>query len=91
MANTKAAIKEIRSSERRRKVNQIHRSRSRTYLKKARRLAEMSQFEDAEATAMAAISALDRAARQGVIHKNTAARRKSRLMKHLHQAKQQTT
>jgi small subunit ribosomal protein S20 len=36
-----------------------------------------------------AVSALDRAAQQGIIHKNNAARRKSRLMQRLNQAKQQ--
>jgi small subunit ribosomal protein S20 len=39
--------------------------------------------------AMRAVSALDRAAQKGVIHKNNAARRKSRLLRYLNQAKQQ--
>jgi small subunit ribosomal protein S20 len=40
--------------------------------------------------AQRAVSALDKAAQKGVIHKNNAARRKSRLMKRLDQARQQT-
>ena len=89
LANTKSAIKRIRSSERRRKINQVHRSRARTYVKKARVLIAQGQLEEAELMAYQAASALDRAAQKGVIHKNNAARRKSRLMKHLNQAKQQ--
>jgi small subunit ribosomal protein S20 len=90
LANTKAAIKRIRASERRRKYNQIHRSRPRTSIKKARSLIAAHQFEEAEVMTREAMSALDKAAQQGVIHKNNAARRKARLMKHLNQAKQQT-
>jgi len=47
------------------------------------------QLEEAEVMARQAVSALDRAAQRGVIHKNNAARRKSRLLKHLRQAQQQ--
>ena len=90
MANTKAAIKRIRASERRRKYNQIHRSRPRTSIKKARSLIAAHQIEEAEVMTQEAMSALDKAAQQGVIHKNNAARRKARLMKQLNQAKQQT-
>ncbi len=48
---------------------------------------DAGQLEEAEAMAREAASALDRAARKGVIHKNNAARRKSRLMQHLNKAK----
>ncbi len=89
MANTKSAIKRIRASERRRRYNQVHRSRARTFVKKTRSLIAAGQLEDAEAMARQAISALDKAAQKGVIHKNNAARRKARLMKQLNQAKQQ--
>ena len=87
MANTKSAIKRIRSSERRRRINQIHRSRARTFVKKTRRLIDTGQLGEAEAMALQAASALDKAAQKGVIHKNQAARSKSRLMKQLNQAK----
>ncbi len=89
MANTKSAIKRIRSSERKRKINQVHRSRARTFVKRTRVLIAAGQFEEAEAMAQQAISALDKAAQKGIIHKNNAARSKSRLMKQLNQAKQQ--
>jgi small subunit ribosomal protein S20 len=90
LANTKSAIKEIRRSARKRRFNQAHRSKARTYVKMTRRLIAAGQLEEAEVTALQAVSALDRAAQKGVIHKNNAARRKSRLMKRLSQAKQQT-
>jgi small subunit ribosomal protein S20 len=86
LANTKSAIKRIRSAERRRRVNQIHRSRARTYVKRARRLVEAGRLEEAQAVAQEAMSSLDRAAQKGVIHKNNAARRKARLMHSLNQA-----
>ena len=88
MANTKSAIKRVRSSERRRKINQVHRSRARTYVKKTRVLIADGKFDEAETMVREAASALDVAAQKGVIHPNNAARRKSRLMKQLNQAKQ---
>lgn len=89
MANTQSAIKRIRSSERKRRINQVHRSRARTYVKRARQLITSGNLEEAEAMAHQAASALDKAAQKGIIHKNKAARSKSRLMKQLNQAKQQ--
>jgi small subunit ribosomal protein S20 len=89
LANTKSAIKRIRSSERKRRINQVHRSRARTYIKRTRSLVAAGQLDEAEAMARQAICALDRAAQKGVIHKNNASRRKSRLMHLLKQAKQQ--
>jgi small subunit ribosomal protein S20 len=89
LANTKSAIKRIRSSERKRRINQVHRSRARTFVKQTRKLIDTGQLEEAEAMAYEAVSALDKAAQKGIIHKNTAARSKSRLIKQLSQAKQQ--
>jgi len=79
LANIRSAIKRIRSSERRRVRNPTVRSSTRTFVKKARNTIQ-SGNPSAEAI-QKAISALDRAAAKGVIHKNNAARRKSRLMK----------
>ncbi len=84
MANTRSAIKRIRSSERRRVRNRIVRSSTRTYVKKARATI-LSGNPSVEAIEKA-LSALDRAAAKGVIHKNNAARRKSRLMKQYNRA-----
>ncbi len=91
MANTQSAIKRIRSAERRRRINQVHRSRARTFVKKTRKLIASGEYQEAEAMARQAVSALDKAAQKGVIHKNKAARSKSRLLKELSQARQQTT
>lgn len=84
MANTKSAKKRIRSNERRHERNTVYRSRVKTMVKKA----EQSIFSGSpdEATIREAISTLDKAAVKGIIHKNNAARRKSRLMKKLNAA-----
>lgn len=89
MANTKSAIKRIRSTERKRKINIVHRSRARTCIKRARQLIVTGQFEEAEVMVREAGAALDKAAQKGIIHKNNAARRKSRLVQQLNKAKQQ--
>jgi len=90
VANLKSAIKQIRASERRRKVNQMHRSRARTQVKQTRLMIEDGELVEAEAMLSQASSALDKAAKKGALHPNTAARRKSRLMKALSRAKNQS-
>ena len=80
MANTKSAIKHIKTSEERRLRNRAVKSSARTFVKRAR-VAITTGSEDSAAAITAAISALDRAAQKGVIHRNNAARRKSRLLK----------
>jgi small subunit ribosomal protein S20 len=87
LANLKSSIKRIRSSRRKAVRNQIVRSTARTYIKKARRLIEQGDLEQANEVVQKAISALDRAAQKGVIHRNNAARRKSRLLKLFHKAR----
>lgn len=87
MANLKSSIKRIRSSRRKAAYNQIVRSTANTYVKRARRLIDAGELEEAQEVVRQAVSALDRAARKGVIHTNNAARRKSRLMKHLNAAR----
>jgi small subunit ribosomal protein S20 len=82
LANTASALKRIRSNNRKRLRNKIVRTRTRTAIRAAREATP----EEARTATLAAISALDRAAQKGVIHRNNAARRKSRLMKRLVQA-----
>jgi small subunit ribosomal protein S20 len=89
LANTKSAIKRIRSTERKHKVNTVHRSRARTYIKKARQLIVAGHFDEAEVVVRQAGAALDKAAQKGIIHQNNAARRKARLVRQLNKAKQQ--
>jgi small subunit ribosomal protein S20 len=81
MANTRSALKRIRSSERRRIRNQMIHSRVKTLIRKARRFIEAGELEQARLAVGDAISALDKAAERGVLHRNNAARRKSRLLK----------
>lgn len=83
MANIKSQIKRNRQNEKRRLRNRVYSGRARTFVKKARASIETGKIEDARQATIEAISALDKAAEKGVIHKNNAARRKSRLMKHL--------
>ena len=79
MANTKSAIKRMRQSERRRVRNRTIRSQVRTAIKTAR-----TAGGDTLRTAVAeAIRTLDRAVTKGVVHRNTAARKKSSLAKKL--------
>jgi small subunit ribosomal protein S20 len=87
LANTKSAIKRIRSSERKRERNQVFRSRARTFVRKAWALIDEGQFDEAEPAVRQAIIALDKAAEKGIIHKNNAARRKSRLMQRFNHAR----
>lgn len=85
MANIKSQIKRNKQNDKRRLQNRIVRGAARKATSKARiDLDGGSQAESKEAV-LQAVSALDRAAAKGVIHKNNAARRKSRLMKRLNQ------
>ena len=83
MANIKSQIKRNKQNEKRRVRNRVMRGSARTFVKRARLAIEAGEKESAIEATQVAISALDKAAEQGIIHKNNAARRKSRLMKHL--------
>jgi small subunit ribosomal protein S20 len=85
LANKKSAIKRLRSADRRRLRNRVYRVGARTAVKKARQAMEKGNPEQAREAVRAAASALDKAAEKGIIHKNNAARRKSRLMRQLNQ------
>ena len=79
------AIKAAKVQERRRVVNRRVRSATRTAVKKALRALSGGGEEQGEAVRLAA-SRLDRAVTKGVMHRNAAARGKSRLMKRLNAA-----
>jgi small subunit ribosomal protein S20 len=83
LPNTKSAAKAARQAERRRRRNQPIRTAAKTYVRKARTAIADGATDDALAAVVKAQSYLDSAATKGVIHKNNAARRKSRLMKRL--------
>ena len=82
MANIKSQIKRNKTNERRRLRNKAVRSELRTRVKNAVTAAETGAETSVDAVRLA-VKKLDKAAAKGVIHKNQAARRKSRLMKRL--------
>ena len=85
MANIKSQIKRNRQNEKRRLRNKAARSEIKTRIKTSVRLAETEGTTD-EATVDAlntAVRKLDKAASKGIIHKNQAANRKSRLMRRI--------
>ena len=89
MANIKSAIKRNKQNEKRRQLNRIFRGSTRTQVKDAKIAIESGDKDVATSEVNEAIQKLDRAASKGIIHKNNAARRKSRLMKHLAKLDQQ--
>jgi small subunit ribosomal protein S20 len=82
VANTKSAMKRMRQNERRRLRNRTVRSKVRTAVKVARTV-PVGQGSEAQAAVHEAIRALDKAVTKGVIHGNTAARKKSALARRL--------
>lgn len=82
MANIKSQIKRNRQNEAARLRNKAVRSEMKTRTKRAITAAEEGSADSVEATRLA-IKRIDKAASRGVIHKNTAARRKSRLVKRI--------
>ena len=87
MPNNAAAEKRMRQEQRRRTFNRSTKSIVKTNITKARQaIATPSITPETAADAVRnAVSELDKAAKKGVIHKNNAARRKSRLMKQLNE------
>ena len=83
MANIKSQIKRNRQNEKRRQRNRAVRSEVNTRTRNALDAAEQGDAEETTEAARIAIKRIDKAASKGVLHPNTAARRKSRLMKHL--------
>lgn len=89
MPNIKSAIKRVKVTERRRLSNKPVRTAARTYVRNARRAIDSGAVEvpETQEALKKALSYLDRAAVKGVIHKNNAARRKSRLMQRYNKSK----
>jgi small subunit ribosomal protein S20 len=79
MANTVTALKRVRITERRTAVNQTRKTRLRHGIRKMRRLLESKDAKGATEAVPKTFSLIDRAAKWGIIKKNTAARYKSRL------------
>ena len=79
MPNHKSAEKRVRQSEKRRVINRGHRSKVRTYIKKMRVALDSGKSEDVQNVLPEVISVSDKSVQKGVMHKNAAARYKSRL------------
>jgi len=79
LANIASAKKRARQAEKRRLQNASQRSMLRTYLKKVSAAIDSGDKEAASSAYQAALPVLDRMANKGLLHKNKAARHKSRL------------
>lgn len=79
MANHFSALKRARQTEKRTNQNRANKSSFRTALRKFRTALESGDASQAKSTFSETVSMIDKAVRQGVIHKNTAARYKARL------------
>lgn len=88
MPKSTSAESAARTAERKHNRNKAIKSATKTHLTRAVKLISDKQLEPAQKAVADSIKALDRDVKKGVIHPNTAARRKSRLMKKLNQARQ---
>jgi small subunit ribosomal protein S20 len=86
MANTKSAEKRMRQSAARRERNRGARSEMRSAVKKVRGTAAGGDAKAAQEALASAIQTIDRSAKKGVVHRNAAARTKSRLVKAVNRA-----
>ena len=86
MANHKSAEKRIRQNEKRRVINRGSRSAMRTEIKKLRTALTLGDADRAQQLLPAVVSIIDRSVQKGVLHRNTAARYKSRLTMHVAEA-----
>ena len=85
MPNIKSVAKDVKKSAELKVRNMATRSRIKTLIKKTK-AAVAANDESAGKLLVETVSTVDRAAKQGIIHKNAAARRKSRLMKKVNKA-----
>lgn len=86
MPNHKSAEKRVRQNEKRRLINRSHRSKVRTYIKRLRAALDSNKGEDVQTVLPEVISVIDKSVQKGVMHKNAAARYKSRLTVRANQA-----
>ena len=86
MPNHKSAEKRVRQNEKRRLINRSHKSKVRTYIKRLRAALDSGKGEDVQTVLPEVISVIDKSVQKGVMHKNAAARYKSRLTVRANQA-----
>ena len=83
MANTFSALKRMRMTKRKTEINRVRKSRLRHQVRAMRRLLDQKDAKGAQTIMPQTFSLIDRAAKWGVIKKNTAARYKGRISAHL--------
>jgi len=83
LANTRSAIKRNRQNKKRWLRNRYFSGRARSFVNKARTAIAEGDLEEARQATTVAVSALDKAAEKGILHKNNAARRKGKIMAQL--------
>jgi small subunit ribosomal protein S20 len=81
LANTRSAEKRNRQTQKRRARNQGVRTRVKSAVKKVRETLERGEFAEAQEAFKVAARAIDKASSKGVVHRNTASRKISRLAK----------
>ena len=85
MANHKSAEKRIRQNEKRKLINRANRSKLRTQIKKLRTALGAHDKTASGESLAPTVSLIDKMVNKGIIHRNTAARYKSRLTKHVNE------
>lgn len=83
MPNHKSAEKRVRQTARKNEVNRNNRSRLRTAIKKIRASIGEGNAETSQELYPQTVSMIDKMVHKGIIHRNAAARHKSRLSKHV--------
>ena len=83
MPNIKSSVRSVKTDAERRAKNFAVRSTVKTATRKTLEAINGKQADEAKTLPTTAVSTIDKAAKKGVIHKNAAARKKSRLMKKL--------
>lgn len=86
LANHKSALKRARQSEIRRLRNKGYKTRVKNIIKQVQTAADAGAPEEAQAAFVKAVSMIQKTASKGVIHRNTAARKISRLARRINQA-----
>ena len=86
MPNHKSAEKRVRQNEKRREINRNSRGRLRTSIKKLRTALGSGDAKNLQELLPETVSTIDKAVQKGVLHRNAAARHKSRLTARVNQA-----
>ncbi len=88
MPNHKSAEKRVRQNEKRRAVNRSNKGSLRTQIKKLRAALAAGDKAQSQELLLPTIALIDKSVNKGVLHKNTAARHKSRLTIHVNELAQ---